>query len=65
MKVSVYRESPVWDAVTRWFHLTAEELRDLHIATYRLACDEDGDPIRKQDQLDWIYNQHPGCVYIY
>jgi hypothetical protein len=65
MKVSVFQDSPKWSEVDRWFKLTLEELEALHVATYRLPEDEDGDPIRLEETIAAIKARHPGCVYLY
>ena len=58
-KIVVYRESPVWDTVVRWWQLPAQTLRDLLIAQYRCAPDD------VENVAAQLSAKHPGCVLVY
>lgn len=63
--VRVFRDDAVWDRHSAWFLVPAPKLEELHVATYRLDVDDQGDPINPVGDLEYIEQQHPGCVYVY
>ena len=65
MRVKVFRDHPIWGVADHWWKLPVETLLHLHIQSYDLATDEDGDVIHYDRQMTWIYQQHPHCVFVY
>lgn len=59
-EVHVYRNSPEWDRVVertiQWFHLPTRVLQDLYVGSY---------DVWEPWHLEWIQDQHPGCVLLY
>ena len=64
--VKVYRDSPRFDTVAKYWMLPLYVLQELYVATYDLATDEDGDYCG-----DWskdsamLLERHPDCVFVY
>lgn len=65
-RVKVYRDSPAFDTVAKYWMLPDHVLRELFVCSYDLAKDEDGDYCG-----DWtrdsafLLAQHPDCVFMY
>jgi hypothetical protein len=75
VRISVFKDSPAWGTVDRWFKLpivvdrnghTVDLLRELHVADYEVPEDEDGEPvIPMAEAASAVLAKHPGCVLVY
>jgi hypothetical protein len=64
--IRVFKDSPAWGTVDRWFKLPIHVLRELHVADYEVAEDEDGDPVIPMAKAaSELLGKHPGCVLVY
>ena len=54
--VKVFRDSPLWDRVEKWWMMRQRDLDALYVATYECDC---------QRHLDWLEKEHPGHVFVY
>ena len=64
--VKVFRDHVAWDSHAKWFMLPSPLLRELYVASYDLAADEEGDYSGNwQADSEFLQSSHPGCVFIY
>lgn len=60
--IMVFADSPEWDKPhEKWFMLPAHVLDSLYIATYEMDHDELPFP----EDIAYVKQRHPGCVYVY
>jgi hypothetical protein len=64
-KVHVYKESPVWETVDRWFMLPSHVLRRLYIKTYLCTVEIGLEREHTEDIAKELHAKHPGCVLVY
>jgi hypothetical protein len=64
--IKVYRDSPRFETVAKYWMLPLHVLKELYVCTVDLPTDEDGDYCG-----DWskdsamLLVQYPGCVFVY
>ncbi|MGE0367275.1 MAG: hypothetical protein AB7Q00_16245 [Phycisphaerales bacterium] len=56
-RVKVFRDHPEWDRHKKWWMMPAPLLKELFVCAY----DCDG----TNQQMEWIENAHPDCVFVY
>jgi hypothetical protein len=63
--VRIYQDDGKWEQYSAWFQRTSADLQRLHIATYDLPTDDQGDCCVSRDWWDHLVAEHLTDILIY